>query len=161
MSERPSDRRPLPIIDDAAGKVPLAPEPFLVRGVQAELAGNSQLAAQAFAAAEWRDPRSLPARYFLADLITVGRSSRHARADRRTRAAEIPNGSQTIAALPCCLRQEPVGVALSARAVPIQPRPGDASLTALARDPGLCGGRARARRHPPHRWERLAASADQ
>src|SRR5438270_13342464 len=38
------------MIDDAAVKDPLAPEPFLVRGVQSELQGNIILAAQAFAA---------------------------------------------------------------------------------------------------------------
>src|SRR5436305_8872594 len=68
------ERRPVgpatfAIIDNAAVKAPLAPEPFLVRGVQAELDGNPELAARAFTAAEWRDPRSLPARYCLADLF--------------------------------------------------------------------------------------------
>jgi hypothetical protein len=52
---------------DASRKDPLAPEPFLVRGVQAQLTGDPLLARQAFAAAEQRDPRSLPARYFLAE----------------------------------------------------------------------------------------------
>lgn len=52
---------------DASRKDPLAPEPFLVRGVEAQLAGNAALAKQAFTAAERRDPRSLPARYFLAE----------------------------------------------------------------------------------------------
>jgi hypothetical protein len=52
---------------DASRKDPLAPEPFLVRGVQAQLTGDPTLARQAFAAAELRDPRSLPARYFLAE----------------------------------------------------------------------------------------------
>jgi hypothetical protein len=66
------DRRPvkpaiLSSVYDASRKDPLAPEPFLVRGVEAQLAGNPALARQAFAAAERRDPRSLPARYFLAD----------------------------------------------------------------------------------------------
>lgn len=65
-------RRPVPVsaftqVADAARKDPLAPEPFLVRGVQAELAGNNILAERAFEAAQWRDPRSLPAAYFLAD----------------------------------------------------------------------------------------------
>jgi hypothetical protein len=54
-------------IADAAVKAPLAPEPFLVRGVRAGLAGDSASAERAFAAAQWRDPRSLPAAYFLAD----------------------------------------------------------------------------------------------
>ncbi len=54
-------------IGDAAMKEPLAPEPFLVRGVEAELAGDMATAQRAFEAAQWRDPRSLPAAYFLAD----------------------------------------------------------------------------------------------
>jgi hypothetical protein len=65
-------RRPVPqsaftMLDDAADKAPLAPEPFLVRGVQAELGGDSLAAQRAFEAAQWRNPRSLPAAYFLAD----------------------------------------------------------------------------------------------
>jgi hypothetical protein len=54
-------------IYDASRKDPLAPEPFLVRGVQAQLTGDPALATRAFTAAERRDPRSLPARYFLAE----------------------------------------------------------------------------------------------
>ena len=54
-------------INDAAIRDPLAPEPFLVRGVQAGLAGDATAAQRAFEAAQWRDPRSLPAAYFLAD----------------------------------------------------------------------------------------------
>jgi len=54
-------------IASAATKSPLAPEPFLVRGVQEGLSGNTALAQRAFEAAQWRDPRSLPAAYFLAD----------------------------------------------------------------------------------------------
>ena len=55
------------LMENAARKAPLAPEPFLVRGVQAQLAGNLGAAEHAFVAAEWRDPRSLPAHYFLAE----------------------------------------------------------------------------------------------
>jgi hypothetical protein len=55
------------MIDDAATKAPLAPEPFLVRGVQARAAGDDGLARRAFAAAQRRDPRSIPAAYFLAE----------------------------------------------------------------------------------------------
>lgn len=46
---------------------PLRPEPFLVRGVDAGLAGNRQVAGRAFAAAIRRDPRSIPARFFMAN----------------------------------------------------------------------------------------------
>jgi hypothetical protein len=65
-------RRPIPQssfaeIADAAAKEPLAPQPFLVRGVQAALAADQAGAQRAFEEAQWRDPRSLPAAYFLAD----------------------------------------------------------------------------------------------
>lgn len=65
-------RQPIPssafaAMSDVAAKAPLAPEPFLVRGVQAQLAGDRATALRAFEAAQWRDPRSLPAAYFLAD----------------------------------------------------------------------------------------------
>jgi len=53
-------------IHDAARKAPLAAEPFLVEGVQEQIAGYPMDAERAFLAAEWRDPRSLPAHYFLA-----------------------------------------------------------------------------------------------
>ena len=55
------------MIDDAAVKAPLAPEPFLVRGVQAQTSGDAEAARRAFVAAQARDPRSLSAAYFLAD----------------------------------------------------------------------------------------------
>lgn len=64
-------------IDRAARQAPLAPEPFLVRGVQAELGGQPQIAERAFFAAEWRDPRSLPAHYFLAEHFLRTRDAKH------------------------------------------------------------------------------------
>ena len=50
-----------------SAKAPLAPEPFLVRGVDAQLAGNPTLALSAFLAARQRSPRTIATRYFLAD----------------------------------------------------------------------------------------------
>lgn len=50
-----------------SAKAPLAPEPFLVRGVEAQLAGDQTRALQAFLAARDRNPRTIAARYFLAD----------------------------------------------------------------------------------------------
>jgi len=61
------DQNVFAMIDDAAVKSPLSPEPFLVRGVQAQTAGDAEAARLAFLAAHSRDPRSLPAAYFLAD----------------------------------------------------------------------------------------------
>lgn len=51
----------------AARPAPLAPEPFLVRGVQLRVGGDEAGAGRAFAEAKRRDPRSIPARFFLAD----------------------------------------------------------------------------------------------
>ena len=64
--------RPVPRdrIDDILARsaaAPLAVEPFLVRGVDAGLKGNMALAGRALEEARHRDPRSIPARYFLAD----------------------------------------------------------------------------------------------
>lgn len=64
---RTIDPRVFEMIDDAAVKSPLSPEPFLVRGVQAQTAGDANSAREAYLAAQSRDPRSLPAAYFLAD----------------------------------------------------------------------------------------------
>lgn len=66
-NRRPVSQDAFSMIEDAASKAPLAPEPFLVRGVQAQLAGDLGSSRRAFLAAERRDPRSLPAHYFLAD----------------------------------------------------------------------------------------------
>ena len=52
---------------EAARREPLAPEPFMVRGVQAQLAGDTRTAQRAFEAAQRRDPRSRQAAYFLSD----------------------------------------------------------------------------------------------
>ncbi|MFL6721471.1 MAG: hypothetical protein ACJ8FT_06675 [Sphingomonas sp.] len=73
------------MVDDAARKDPLAPEPFLVRGVQAQLAGDELTAERAFEAAQWRDPRSLPSAYFLAD--------------RYFRSGDVARGLREVAAL--------------------------------------------------------------
>jgi hypothetical protein len=123
------------IIDDAAGKAPLAPEPFLVRGVQAELAGNSNLAAQAFAAAEWRDPRSLPARYFLADLYYRLGDPRRTLEQIGALARLTPNGSQTIAPYLAAYAKNRSAWPYLRELFRSNPGLGDASLTALARDP--------------------------
>src|SRR5689334_12904135 len=57
----------LQLIRNASIKSPLAAEPFVVRGIQEQIAGNPGLASQAFQSALLRDSRSIPARYFLAE----------------------------------------------------------------------------------------------
>jgi hypothetical protein len=84
-------------IINAARKEPLAPEPFLVRGVQAQLGGNGPLAERAFLAAELRDGRSLPARYFLADLYFRRGDSTRGLGEIGVLARLAPNGVQNLA----------------------------------------------------------------
>jgi hypothetical protein len=81
----------------AASMAPLAADPYLVRGVQAQLSGNLSLAEQAFLAASWRDGRSLPARYFLADLYFRKGDARNGLREVGVLARLAPNGAQTVA----------------------------------------------------------------
>lgn len=64
---RPIDPALVHNLVSASAKAPLAPEPFLVRGVDAQTAGDQQRALRAFLAARQRSPRTVAARYFLAD----------------------------------------------------------------------------------------------
>ena len=73
------------LLNAAAVREPLAPEPFLVRGVQAQFAGDNALAKRAFQAAQWRDPRSRQAAYFLSD--------------QYLRAGDVRDGLQQVALL--------------------------------------------------------------
>ena len=66
-ASRPIDPALLHRLLAASSKAPLAPEPFLVKGVEAQLAGDGQRALRAFLAARDRNPRTIAARYFLAD----------------------------------------------------------------------------------------------
>jgi len=87
----------LDLIGDAAKKSPLAPEPFLVWGVRAQLSGNQRLAEQAFLAAELRDGRSIPARYFLAEqYFRAGNAARGLR-EIAILARMVPNGVTNLA----------------------------------------------------------------
>ena len=89
-----------PVFDriyDAASKAPLAPESFLVRGVQARVAGQTRVAEQSFLAAERRDPRSLPARFFLAELYFRSGDAERGLQQIAVLARLAPNGFQSVA----------------------------------------------------------------
>src|SRR5687768_10655767 len=96
-ARRPVDPAVIGAIYDAGRIAPLAPEPFLVRGVQAQLAGDPQLAVQAFSAAKWRDPRSLPARYFLADHYFRAGDARNGLAQVAVLARLVPTAAGQLA----------------------------------------------------------------
>jgi hypothetical protein len=96
------ERKPVPptvfgVMNDAAVKAPLAPEPYLVRGVEARMSGNATLAIEAFEAAERRDPRSLPAHYFLADAFFAAGDTRRGLEEVGVLARLAPNGLASVA----------------------------------------------------------------
>jgi hypothetical protein len=94
---RPVSPQTLASIYAASGKAPLSPDPFLVRGVQAQMAGDLATAEQAFQAARLRDPRSLPARYFLADLYLRNGDARRGLPEIAVLARLIPDGANKVA----------------------------------------------------------------
>jgi hypothetical protein len=121
-------------IDDAAGKAPLAPEPFLVEGVQRQVAGDADAAARVFQAAEWRDPRSLPAHYFLAEYSLRKRDAQHGLAEVASLANLSPEGVGSAAPYLAAFARDrsnwPRMRALFRANPPIE----DAALVELARD---------------------------
>lgn len=131
------DRRAVPVsvfgtLADAAAKDPLAPEPYLVRGVRAELAGDGPSAQHAFEEAQWRDPRSLPAAYFLADrYFRIGDSSRGLR-EIAALARLSPNGPETVAPYLAAYATNPANWGVLKSQFRANPRLADPALTALA-----------------------------
>lgn len=123
----------------AARKAPLAPEPYLVEGTIAQIAGDGPRAERLFVAARMRDPRAPAARYFLAD--------------RYLRTNRIAAGLNEMAALARLSEKasEPLAPALAAYArtpgaVPQlrqffrnAPTNRDVTLNILAQDPANAG----------------------
>jgi hypothetical protein len=122
------------MIDAAALQAPLSPDPFLVHGVRAQLAGQMSAARRDFAAAQWRDPRSLPAAYFLADYYL-----RAGRAVDGLRQASIlarlsPGGATTIAPFVAVYARNPRNWAQIRALFSTEPAIESEVLAALARD---------------------------
>jgi hypothetical protein len=123
------------IIDDAARKAPLAPEPYLVHGIEAQLAGRAAQAKRDFSAAQWRDPRSLPAAYFLA--YYYFRSGNPVEGLKQTAilARLSPGGIGAVAPYLAAYAQAPSNWPQIRQLFRGQPEIEDGVLTALARDP--------------------------
>lgn len=119
-----------------AKRSPLAPEPFLVRGATAMSAGDYGRAEQLFLAARQRDPRSVAARYLLADLFL--RQNRGAEAIQEL-AVLIRLMPSFIAPLTPALAQyarTPGAVSHLRQAIRENPQLETLILTELASDPG-------------------------
>lgn len=122
------------MISDAARKSPLSAEPFLVRGVGSRVTGDELHAAQAFEAAELRDGRSAPARYFLADhYFRVGDISSGLR-ETAILAHMIPNSVAALAPYLATYAQDPSNRPQVKALFRSQPEIQDRTLTVLAAD---------------------------
>jgi len=148
-------------IRDAATKAPLTAEPFVVRGVEAQVHGDRQLALDAFKAALFRDGRSIPARYFLAEQYFQSGDIADALKQVATLARMIPGGVDNLAPYVASYakdpRTRPEMLALFRSDAAIE----QAALTVLAADPAnadLILGLAAPSKQPPTWSARLLGS---
>jgi hypothetical protein len=132
---RPVGAQTFATIYDAAAKAPLAPEPFLVRGVQAQLQGKMAIAAEAFRAAEARDPRSLSARYFLASYYFETGDASGGLREFANLARLTPNGRTSVAPYVAAYAKDRSNWPELRRLFRSDPVLEDEALTAMARDP--------------------------
>jgi HAMP domain-containing protein len=128
------DPRTFAMIDDAAVKSPLSPEPFLVRGVQAQMAGDAEAAKGAFLAAQSRDPRSLPAAYFLADYYFRAGQALPGLEQTVLLARLSPGGTGAVAPFVAAYAQNPSNWAQMRALFRSQPTVEDDVLAVLAQD---------------------------
>ena len=133
-SRQPVPKARIEAIYAAAKGAPLAPEPFLVRGVEAQLAGNQRLAGQAYGEARRRAPRSLAAHYFLSDhyLRTNQTDAGLTELARLTRL--VPNGIAAVAPYYASYARDPAGAARVKAMLRSHPEFEDDVMAALARD---------------------------
>ena len=122
------------MIDDAAVKSPLSPDPFLVHGVQLRNDGNARAAKQAFVAAQRRDPRSLPAAYFLADHYYRAGDSLSGLQQTALLARLSPGGTAAVAPFLAAFAREPSHWAEMRAMFRSQPFLEEAVLASLAQD---------------------------
>lgn len=135
LAHRPVPQAAFSMMKDAAVKAPLAPEPFLVRGVQAELRGDGNAAQRAFEAAQWRDPRSLPAAYFLADRYFRMGDANRGLSEVAALARLSPNGNLAVASYLAAYARMPSNWPALRTMFRANPTLADPALSALAADP--------------------------
>ena len=133
-SNEPVPKEKIAAIYAAAASAPLAPEPFLVRGIEAQLAGDQTLAGQAFEEARRRAPRSIAPHYFLADhyLRTNQTDAGLTELARLTRL--VPNGIAAVAPYYASYAKNPGGAARVKAMLRSHPEFEDEVMGALAMD---------------------------
>jgi hypothetical protein len=130
------NERSFDAIDDAAIKAPLSAEPFLVHGVRTQLSGNLEGATEAFLAAQWRDPRSLPAAYFLANHYLRQGDTYHGLEQTSLLAKLSPGGAAAAAPFVAAYAQDRSNWPMIRALFRSQPDLEDGVLNALARHAG-------------------------
>jgi hypothetical protein len=123
----------------ASAKAPLAPEPFLVRGVEAQLAGNESLALRAFLAARQRNPRTIAARYFLADHYLKAGQTGPGLAEISALARLVPQSLPSVAPFLAAYARTPGAAAQVKAMLRTQPQLEPVLLNSLAADAGNVG----------------------
>lgn len=118
----------------AARKAPLAPDPFLVEGVIADMAGDGRRAEPLFAAARQRDPRSEGARYFLADRYFKTNRILPGLVEMAALARLSEKAAQPLIPALAAYAQTPGAVDKLRRFFTLSPALGDRTLALLARD---------------------------
>lgn len=99
LNRQPPPPKALERIRAAAAKAPLLPEPYVIRGITAQLAGNPALAERALIQARARGPREAAPRYFLAQYyMTNGRNEEGLR-EIAVLARVLPGGVYAMAPL--------------------------------------------------------------
>ena len=125
----------LALIRSAAAKAPLEAEPFLVRGVQAQLSGDHDVAEQAFLAAKLRDGRSIPARYFLAEHYFRRANPERGLREIAVLARMVPNGVANLAPFVAAYAKDPRNRTQLKALFRSDPLLEQAALSTLASDP--------------------------
>ena len=150
------DQRTFSMIEDAAVKSPLSAEPLLVRGVQAQTAGAAEGAKRAFLSAQSRDPRSLPAAYFLADYYFRSGQALPGLQQTVLLARLSPGGADAVAPFVAAYAQNRSSWPQMRALFHSQPAIEDDVLTVLARNPGntnaILAVADQAHRAPDSQW---------
>lgn len=138
-ASEPVDKQAIGRVLAASTKAPLAPEPFLVRGVEAEIAGDKATAKRAFTMARDRDPRLIAARYFLADLYLKTGQTRQSLTEISALVRLFPQSLDRIAPYLAAYARSPRGAPDVKAMVAAHPELEAPLLEALASDPGNLG----------------------
>src|SRR5687767_210036 len=147
-------------VDEIAAKMPLAPEPYLIRGAIAQAEGRQGQAVRLFFEARSRDPRSDAARYFLADYYFRGGRTEQALSEMAVFARLVPNGIDQFAPALAAFAKTPGAIPQLRKLFRTSPEFEPGVLAELAKDAdnadlilALAGPRMRSGEAGPPAWQ--------